>query len=140
MKRFLLSLVVAALCPAMAYASSMAYVEGKVVDANTGQPLAGVQVTVQSPSGTSQAVSNAQGFYMLWDTPIGQATLSFSHEGFTQSAGFVCLHPGATNTSTIGLYDNLARDAGRAEFAQWRRLSRYMVLEETTDATWLGAC
>ncbi|HEV3155357.1 MAG TPA: carboxypeptidase regulatory-like domain-containing protein [Candidatus Baltobacteraceae bacterium] len=140
MKRFLLCLFLAALSPAIAAASATAYVEGKVIDASTGKPVQGVHVTVQSPTGTAGAVSDRNGFYMVWDAPIGQATLSFSHDGFMQSAGTVCLHPGATDASTIALYDRLGGESSRAEFQQWRSLSRYLLLEDTTNATWLGPC
>lgn len=140
MKRFYLCLVLAAMCPALAAASSTAYVEGKVIDASSGRPIPGVQITVQSPRGNVSTVSDSNGFYMLWDAPIGQATLSFSHDGFMQSAGTVCLHPGATDTSTIGLFDRLGGPAGRADYEQWKQLSRTIVLEDTTSTTWLGPC
>ncbi len=140
MKRLYLCLFLASLCPALASASSMAYVQGKVVDANTGRPIAGVHVSVKSPAGEASAVSGSDGFYMLWDAPIGQATLSFSREGFAQSAGTVCLRPGSTNTATIDLYDRLGGSAGRAEFAQWQQLTRAMQLDQTSNATWLGPC
>lgn len=140
MKRLYLCLFLAALCPSLASASGIAYVEGKVLDATTGQPLAGVQVMVKSPSGEATATSGANGFYMLWDAPVGQATLSFSREGFAQSAGVVCLRPGTTNTATISLFDRLGGQSGRAEFAQWRQLSRDLQLDETTNSTWLGPC
>ena len=140
MKRFCLCLVLAALCPAFAAASGTAYVEGTVVDAATGHPIAGVNVTVKGPTGSAQAVSDANGFYMVWDAPIGQATLSFSREGYAQSAGTVCLHPGATATSKIGLYDHLGGALGRADYRQWRELTRNITLLDTTGATWLGPC
>ncbi|HZT13227.1 MAG TPA: carboxypeptidase regulatory-like domain-containing protein [Candidatus Baltobacteraceae bacterium] len=140
MRRFLLTLLLAAFCPALALATGPAYIEGSVVNAQTGQPLAGVHVTLQGPAGSAAAVTDSRGFYIVWDAPVGQSRLTFSRDGFEQSAGFICLHPGSTNASPIGLHERLDRQSGMDDYAQWRAFQKYATLRETTNETWLGPC
>lgn len=133
-------LLVFAAAPAVALAADTAYVHGRVVSANNGAPLAGVDVTYKSPGGESHVMTDSNGVYEFWGAPFGKAVLSFAHDGFMESAGVVCVKGDAMDMPTIKLFNGGTRDDARAEFGQWQVLDRSIVLETTTDATWIGPC
>lgn len=63
--------------------SAQTTVRGTVTEANTDQPLVGVTVVAQSPSGTTGALTDDEGAYTL-QAPEGTETLTFSYLGFAK--------------------------------------------------------
>lgn len=133
-------LLVLAAAPAVATAADTANLHGRVVSATTGAPLSGVDVTYQSTGGVSHVTTDSNGVYEIWGAPIGRAELSFAHDGFLESAGMLCIHGDSMDLPTIRLFDGSTREDARAEYGQWKSFSRSIVLETTTDATWIGPC
>ena len=63
-----------------AQSASTGIIQGKIVDAADGRPMAAVNITVEgTPYGT---LTNAEGFYILRNIPAGEHTLRFSFVGY----------------------------------------------------------
>jgi len=82
-------------------------VTGQVVNAQTGDPLSGVTITVQ---GTSiSTTSSATGSFTLMGVPAGTPVLVAVLDGFVETTQPVILVPNATTETSIGM---LALGAG----------------------------
>ena len=78
-----LSLAILAAGSAFAQALNTAKVEGVVRDADTGQPLAGVQVVVE---GTQLGnVTNSDGYYFILNVSPGRQGITFSYTGYQKT-------------------------------------------------------
>lgn len=81
----MLGLILAVLAAGSVFAQALntAKIEGVVRDADTGQPLAGVQVTVE---GTRLGnVTNNDGYYFILNVPPGQRNVTFSYTGYQKT-------------------------------------------------------
>lgn len=78
-------------------------VEGIIVDARTGQPLAGVVVAV--PGRGSQVISDADGAFSLSGLPPGPLSLFVSLVGYSLAKPFVEIRAGTVETLTVPLSD-----------------------------------
>ena len=88
--RLLPVLIVAALtivfmgAPTSTFAATgtTATIQGTVIDAQTGAPIAGVKINAVSPSQTSTATTDSHGFYVFNGLDADTYTLSFQLEGY----------------------------------------------------------
>jgi outer membrane receptor protein involved in Fe transport len=82
-RRPLLFLALALVCPCAAFAQTTGSITGFVTD-SSGAPVAGATVDATSPSlqGVRAAVSNSEGLYRLPETPPGDYTVRASKPGF----------------------------------------------------------
>lgn len=82
-------------------AASVGSVTGEVVDAGTGLPLAGAQISVEG--GSSGAISASGGRFLLLSLPAGARTLTVSYMGYQTARIEVRVDAGATATVRIPL-------------------------------------
>ena len=75
-------LLAAALLPLQAVAGTTGGVTGRVVDAETHQPLAGVLVTATSPSQSATSTSDPSGTFRFLSLRPDTYTISFSKSGY----------------------------------------------------------
>jgi hypothetical protein len=69
--------------PGLGFAGSNGKITGRVTDAETGQPLPGVGVTIE---GTLMGAStNVDGFYSILNVPPGKCTVRFSLIGYART-------------------------------------------------------
>jgi TonB-dependent starch-binding outer membrane protein SusC len=76
-------------------------VTGRVVNATTNRPLAGVQVFIP-PTGIGN-LTDSDGRYLLLNVPAGQATVTAQLVGYKQGEMVVTVTAGATATANIQL-------------------------------------
>ncbi len=93
------------------YAQTGAKVEGTVRDSSTGEPLAGVQVTVE---GTRLGnVSTDEGYYFILNVPVGSRSITFRRTGYrTKTISGVTLSAGHTATVDATLESSVIEMAG----------------------------
>ena len=86
MLRRLFVLVLAALCvvtcSSAALAGTVGVISGKVTDAASGAPIAGVGVTATSPTGHLHSTTDARGFYVLTGLSPDTYTVTFTASGY----------------------------------------------------------
>ena len=84
--------------PVTLLAQTGAKVEGTVTDSATGQPIAGVQVSVE---GTRLGnVTTDNGYYFILNVPPGERTVTFSHTSY-RSVSIRGIRLSAGHTSTV---------------------------------------
>lgn len=76
------AVLLVALSVSAAFAGTTGVIRGTVTDAQTKAPLANVQVTASSPSGTYSATTNARGFYSMLGVFSDTYMLSFQIERY----------------------------------------------------------
>ena len=76
------ALVCAVACALFAGAAHAAQIRGRVLNADTGKPASGVQVTI--PGTTSRAVTDAEGRFTLSNVPAGAQTLAITGSGLRE--------------------------------------------------------
>lgn len=136
MKRLcLLALLLCALTPQIASASSTAIIRGTITDARSGKPVADVQVTAVSASGSVSSRTDSKGFYVLWDVPPGPAIVAFQREGFMLEEHLLCVYPGLARTLSAKMYEH----QGEA-YVLMSSLMRSPILDQTTSITYMGPC
>ncbi len=79
-------------------------ITGRVVDAITGEPIAGVEVTVRgagaSPAGDLRVETDAGGHFELAGIRLGEYRLELSHQDYNPAVGeFTVMRPGSFVTS-----------------------------------------
>ncbi|HEV2150407.1 MAG TPA: SusC/RagA family TonB-linked outer membrane protein [Longimicrobiaceae bacterium] len=99
--RLLVTLVAAVGLSTPLLAQGGGTIAGRVTDAATGQPMAGVQVQVQ-PNG-ARALTDAQGQYRLTGVPAGRHTVAAAFIGREGAAQQVTLAAGGTATANFSL-------------------------------------
>ncbi|MFA6234323.1 MAG: carboxypeptidase-like regulatory domain-containing protein [Bacteroidota bacterium] len=80
-KKLLLVLLPLLLLPALAFAQT-GKVSGKVTDLETGEPLIGANVIVNSSGTTRGAATDANGGYVVLNVPIGKVVITVSYIGY----------------------------------------------------------
>ncbi len=94
LRRFLLCLTLAFVAvPTLAVAQGTATIRGRVTDAATGAPLAGVQIAVEGAAVTTQ--SGATGAYTLTGVPSGSRVLTARRIGYAPERVTVTVAAGA---------------------------------------------
>ncbi len=86
LRAVVLGLMLALLATGSAFAQALntAKVEGVVRDADTGQPLAGVQVVIE---GTRLGnVTNSDGYYFVLNASPGRRSVTFSYTGYQKTS------------------------------------------------------
>jgi outer membrane receptor protein involved in Fe transport len=84
MRKVIVLVLLALLCTSEdAFAGSYGKISGRVTDAENGQPLPGVGVTVVGT--TLGASTNTDGFYTILNVPPGMQTVRFSLVGYTKT-------------------------------------------------------
>jgi TonB-linked SusC/RagA family outer membrane protein len=87
--------------PGAVFAQATGTVQGTAVDATTGQPLSGVQVTIV---GTGiGGVTNDQGRYLLLNVPVGERVVRAEMIGYAEVEHPVFVRSGATSTLPFSL-------------------------------------
>lgn len=82
-------------------AAQVGQVAGEVLDANTGQPIPGVQVSVEGTGvGT---ISNNSGRFVLTSVPAGPQTLRFTYIGYAPATREVTVEAGQTTVENVQL-------------------------------------
>lgn len=107
MRRFLL-LATMLLLSTVLYAQ-MGKIEGKVTDAQTGQPLAGVSVQVKQQR--IVALTNADGYYLLQATGA-KVSLEFSFAGVIQTVEDVMIVNNGVTTQNIAIQPRAKTEEG----------------------------
>jgi outer membrane receptor protein involved in Fe transport len=79
-----LMLVLIVCCATSLFAGTHGKIAGRVTDAENGQPLAGVNVTIEGS--TMGAATNPDGYYTILNVPPGTYTLRFSIIGYAKSS------------------------------------------------------
>lgn len=104
-----LAFVFGSVAPSLAIGGLRGNLSGTVVDAQSHQPVANVQVTAASPSGTFKGSTDAHGFFSLIGIPTDTYTLSFQKEGYVANAlpGITVVGDQTTNLGTIAITTNL---------------------------------
>ncbi|MFH1069367.1 MAG: carboxypeptidase regulatory-like domain-containing protein [Candidatus Glassbacteria bacterium] len=83
MKRFSGLLTALFFLPATIHSQTTGKIEGTVTDSANGQPIAGVQVTVDGT--TLGNLTNAQGHYFVLNAPPGLRSLRYAYTGYAQA-------------------------------------------------------
>ncbi len=78
-------------------------IQGTVVDAQTGAPIAGVKVNAASPSQAATATTDSHGFYVFNGLDADTYTLSFQLEGYAETSD-----PGITASQAQTVTHNVA--------------------------------
>ena len=95
------ALCIALAAAPLAAAAQTGTVAGTVVDAQTSQPLADVQVSVAGTA--ARAVTRADGRFSLGGVPAGSRTVRASRIGYSTAEQAVAVAAGQTATVTLGL-------------------------------------
>jgi hypothetical protein len=87
--------------PAAAQPTTTGAIQGQVVDADTGESVAGVMVVVTSPAlqGSQTAISDENGLYKITDLPPGTYLVAFSINQLTIQRPDV--HVGVDRTTPV---------------------------------------
>ncbi len=88
---------------AFAATGTTATIQGTVIDAQTGAPIAGVKINAVSPSQTSTATTDSHGFYVFNGLDADTYTLSFQLEGYQGAS-----EPGITASQAQTVTHNVA--------------------------------
>lgn len=90
MKSLLAAVTIAAVAPLQGLAGTTGGITGRVLEARTQQPVAGVAVTVSAPSARATTVTDASGTFHFLTLPPDTYTLSFAKAGYepVTQAGF----------------------------------------------------
>ena len=93
------------------HAQTGAKVEGTVRDSSTGEPLAGIQVSVE---GTRLGnVSTDEGYYFILNVPVGRRSITFQRTGYRKkTVSGVSLSAGHTATVDVMLESSVIEMGG----------------------------
>lgn len=95
-RRFFLTLTLAALLPAVLAAQERGTVTGQVIDAGTMQPLVGTQVSI---AGTQLGtLTNQQGRFVILNVPAGAREVRATLIGYSQGAQAITVPAGGSAT------------------------------------------
>ncbi|RUM44480.1 MAG: hypothetical protein DSY46_05575 [Hydrogenimonas sp.] len=84
--------------PSMRCQTGPAIQEGRVVDHQTGEPLANVEVTI----GGCRVITDAQGFYTLRDIAVNErAVVTLTHEGYYRHSTIIQVKEYSTGKTTL---------------------------------------
>jgi hypothetical protein len=95
-------------CSLQAFAQDTGSVNGKVIDALTGDPLIGVTVLVEGTQVYS--VTDISGTYNLINVPAGPQKVLFQMMGYEKSAADINLAPGQTERINISMSYKQAKE------------------------------
>jgi len=80
MRKKILFLVILALVPSLTFAGVTGKISGKVIDRDTGEPLAGANVIIQDTN--MGAATNLNGEYFILNVPVGTYTIVARYLGY----------------------------------------------------------
>ena len=101
---FLPVLVLSLNCtPLLAQDASTGRVEGRVVTADDGAPLANATVGIEENAQSTGTVTDTEGGFVLADLPPGRTTLQVRHVGFLTETRRVKVRAGETTRVTVEL-------------------------------------
>lgn len=106
---FILTLMIFAGCGTEDYVATLGQIEGRVIDANTNQPIQGCQVIISNGHGTTH--TDADGYYSFMDVEPGNVSLTFKardYESLTRVYAVTAGRPVKANISLNPL--NIAND------------------------------
>jgi hypothetical protein len=107
MQKFLI-IVLGLLVGSFANAQSLNVVKGKVLNADTSTPIAGVKVNVQETDITQE--SNDDGTFALQNVPNGEQIIALSKEGFEPQFFPVTINNNTVDLGDILLYVDLSQE------------------------------
>src|SRR5580704_8568528 len=82
LKKIPAAVLMAALLPLHAAAGTTGGITGRITETGTGAPVAGVTVTITSPSQAATTTSDASGTYSFLSLAPDTYTLSYSKDGY----------------------------------------------------------
>ena len=92
--------------------SSTGRVEGRVVTAEAGAPLADATVGVNGSARPRGTVTNAEGRFVITNLPVGRTTLKVRHVGYVTTTRTVQVRAGQTTRLTVELESATVELAG----------------------------
>ncbi len=79
-KKLILTFLILSILPFALYAQSSGKIVGKITDNNTGEPLPGVNVTLENT--LMGAITDFEGYYIILNVPVGTYDVRASFVGF----------------------------------------------------------
>jgi hypothetical protein len=112
---------------------------GTVVDAQTGNPIAGAAIAAVSPSGTFHATTDPHGFFVLLQLPTDTYALSVSRDGYASQVlqGITVLGDQTQSAGVIRLL-SAARTLGRVTVTAHSPSSAFQPTQTVDETTFVG--